>query len=59
MRQEEISFAFAQGLQGHGLQGHGHQGPASLKMDPSAQTVGVFGPGGIPGPVLDNCLTVS
>ena len=46
MRQEEISFAFA-------------QGPASLKMDSAAQAMGVFGPAGIPGPVLDNCLTVS
>lgn len=61
MRQEEISLAFGQApspsISPSGPTGH------SFKMDPSApvQTVGVgvFGPGGIPGPVLDNCLTVS
>lgn len=60
MRQEEISFSFAQAPS---LTPSPSVSPASLKMDPTAQTVGVgvgvFGPGGIPGPVLDNCLTVS
>lgn len=62
MRQEEISFSFAQAPS---LTPPPSVSPASLKMDPSPQTVGVgmgvgvFGPGGIPGPVLDNCLTVS
>lgn len=54
MRQEEISFSFAQAPSPS-------ISPASLKMDPTAQSVGVgvFGPGGIPGPVLDNCLTMN